>query len=113
MMTADRSGHWVWLHHMKFSLHPTLKLNLLLMTWAVIYPKFEVCDGIGASQVAPAIKTQPANAEDAGWIPGSGRSPGGGSGNPLQSSCLGNPMDRGTWRVVVHRGAKSQTRLSD
>ena len=37
------------------------------------------------------------------WIPGSGRSPGGAQGNPLQSSCLENPMDRGAWRAVVHR----------
>ena len=44
-----------------------------------------------------------------GTIPGLGRSPGGGHGNPLQSSCLENPMDRGVWRVAVHRVAKSQT----
>ena len=42
-------------------------------------------------------------------IPGSGRSPGGGNGNPLQYSCLENPMDRGTWQVIVHRAAKSWT----
>jgi len=41
------------------------------------------------------------NAGDPGSIPGSGRSPGGGNGNPLQSSCLGNPMDRGAWRAIV------------
>ena len=44
-------------------------------------------------------------------IPGLGRSPGGGHGNPFQCSCLNNPMDRGTWWAVVHRVAKSQTRL--
>ena len=44
------------------------------------------------------------------WV---GRSPGGGHGNPLQYSCLENPMDRGTWPIMVHRVAKSQTRLSD
>ena len=46
----------------------------------------------------------PANARDirdAGSVPGSGRSPGGGRGNPLQCSCLENPMDRGTWRATV------------
>ena len=46
------------------------------------------------------------NAEDArdmGLIPGLGRSPGGGHGNPLQYSCLENPMDRGAWRATVHR----------
>ena len=46
-------------------------------------------------------------------IPGSGRSPGGGHGNPLQYSCLKNPMDRGAWQATVHGVPKSQTRLSD
>ena len=44
-----------------------------------------------------------------GWIPGLGRFPGGGHGNPLQYSCLENPMDRGGWRSTVHGVAKSQT----
>ena len=44
-----------------------------------------------------------------GSIPGSGRSPGGGRGNPLHCSCLENPMDRGVWRATVHKVAKSQT----
>ena len=44
---------------------------------------------------------------DPGSIPGLGRSPGGGHGNPLQYSCLENPMDRGTWRATVHRVSKS------
>ena len=48
-----------------------------------------------------------------GLIPGSGRSPGGGSGNPLQYSCLETPMDRGTWQATVHGVAKSLTRLSN
>ena len=48
---------------------------------------------------------------DVGSIPGSGRSPGGGHGNPLQCSCLGHPMDRGTWRAIVHSVENSQTRL--
>ena len=42
------------------------------------------------------------NARDLGSIPGSGRSPGGGKGSPLQYSCLENPMDRGAWRATVH-----------
>ena len=55
----------------------------------------------------------PCNAGDPGSIPGSGRSPGEGNGNPLQYSCLENPMDRGAWRATVHRITKSQTqRLS-
>ena len=62
------------------------------------------------------IKNLPANAGDtgdAGLIPGSGRSSGGGNGNPLQYSSLKNPMDRGTWRATIQRVAKSQTQLSD
>ena len=52
------------------------------------------------------VKNLPANAGDVGLIPGSGRSFGGGNGNPLQYSCLGNPMDRGAWQVTVHRVTK-------
>ena len=51
-------------------------------------------------------------ARDARSFPGSGRSPGGGNGNPLQHSCLENSMDRGAWRATVHGVAKGQTRLS-
>ena len=50
-----------------------------------------------------------ANAEDPGSIPGLGRSPREENGNPLQYSCLENPMDRGAWQAVVHGDAKRQT----
>ena len=60
-----------------------------------------------------AIKNLLANAGDPGLIPGSGRSPGEGNGNPLQYSCLENSMDRGAWQATVHGVAKSRTRLSD
>ena len=53
-------------------------------------------------------KESACNAGDPGLIPGSGRSPGGGNGNPLQYSCLGNPMDRRAWWAVVRGVAKSQ-----
>ena len=53
------------------------------------------------------------NERDLGLIPGSGRSPGGGNGNPRQYSCLESPMDRGACWATVHGGAKSQTQLSD
>ena len=69
-----------------------------------------------ASQVALVVKNLPANAGDArdvGSIPDSERSPGVGNGNPLQYSCLENPMDGGAWRATVHGVAKSRTRLSD
>ena len=50
---------------------------------------------------------------DVGLIPESGRSPGEGNGNPLQCSCLGNPLDRGAWRATVHGVAKSRRQLRD
>ena len=64
------------------------------------------------AQVALVIKILPANTEDTGdtdSIPGLGRSPEGGHGNPLQYYCLENPMDRGTWWATVHGVTKSQT----
>ena len=60
------------------------------------------------------VKNPPANAgdtRDMGSVPGWGRSPEGGNGNPLQYSFLENPMDRGAWWTTVHGVAKSQTRL--
>ena len=62
------------------------------------------------------VKNLPTNAGDlgdTGLIPGSGRSPGGGHGNPLHYSCLENPTDRGAWRATVHGASKSWTQLSD
>ena len=66
--------------------------------------------------MAQQVKNLPANAGDAkdvGLIPGSERSPGEGNGNPLQSSCLEDPMDREAWQAPVHGVAKSRARLSD
>ena len=73
---------------------------------------FSLClPTVWAPQVALLVKKLPANAGDTGSIPESGRSPGGGCGNPLQYSCLENPMDRGAWWATVHRVSKSWTRL--
>ena len=58
------------------------------------------------------VKNPPANVGDAGLILDPGRCPGEGNDNPLQYSCLGNPMNRGAWRATVH-GVKESTRLSD
>jgi len=59
------------------------------------------------------VKNPPANAGDSSSIPGSGRSPGEGNGNPLQYSWLRNPTDRGCWQSMVHGFAKSRTQLKD
>ena len=64
----------------------------------------------GASGKVPACQCRRL-LRDMGSTPGSGRSPGEGHGNPLQCSCLENPMDRGTWWATIHRVAKSQTQL--
>ena len=69
-----------------------------------------------ASQLVLVAKNLSANANegylrDGGWIPRSWRSPGGGHGNPLQYSCLENPMDRGSYWTMIHRVEKSQTQL--
>ena len=67
---------------------------------------------LGASQEALVVKNLPAitgDIRDVGSIPGLGRSPGGGHGNPLLYSCLENPMDRETWQAAVHRVAQSRT----
>ena len=70
-----------------------------------------------ASQVVLVVKILPVDAEDnardVGSIPGIGRSPRKGNGNPLQYSCLENPMDKEVWWVTFHGVAKSWTRLSD
>ena len=74
-----------------------------LPLWPVAFPSGTV------------VKNPPANAgdvRDTGSIPGLGRSPGGGNGNPLQYSCLENSMDRGAWWPTDHAVANSQTRLS-
>ena len=89
--------------------------------WSSVFsPHRAVCDRrvfpaiVWASQVELVVKNPPVNAgdiRDAGSIPGSGRSLGGGHGNPLQYSCLENPMDSGAWWATVHRVTNSQTQL--
>ena len=81
----------------------------LLGTGAFLYPPFLICGFPGGS----AVKNLPANAGDLGLMPESGRSSGEGNGNPLQYSCLGDPIDRGAWWAIVHTVAKSRAQLSD
>ena len=111
-----------------FFLHPiSLKdpdiissLHQLGMLCTLIYSLIrqrlaDPCDTPEASQVALVVKNLLANAgdvRDTGLIPGLGRFPAGGHGNPLQCSCLVNPMDRRAWWATVHRVAKSWTQLS-
>ena len=67
---------------------------------------------VWASQLALVVKNPSVNAgdtRDVGSVPGSGRSPGEGNGNPLQYSCLEKPMDNGAWWATVHRVTKSRT----
>ena len=71
--------------------------------------------GLWASQLSPVVKNLPANEGDLrnmGSIPGLGRSPEGCHGNPLQHSCLENPMDRGAWQAAVQRVTESDTEES-
>ena len=65
------------------------------------HPRDEVCLPVGS-----VVKNLPVNAGDAGSVPGLGRSPGEGNGNPPQCSCLANSMDRGAWWATVHGIAK-------
>ena len=93
----------LYLSHFKFQ---PLELGHRVSIWGV------ACSS-RASQVALVVKNL-ANVgylRHAGSIPGSGTSPGGGHDNPLQYSCLENPMDRGAWPATVHRVAKSRTLL--
>ena len=91
-------------------------------TWVITAQKiivetqvyFAVLQESGASQVALVVKNPPASTGDTGdmgSIPGSGRSPGGEQGSPLQYSCLENLMDRGVWWATIYEVAKSWTQL--
>ena len=72
-------------------------LFLLLLLFSFSFPQPDL--GFPGGSV---VKNSPPNSGEASWIPGSGRSPGEGNGNPFLYSCLGNTMDRGTWWAKVH-----------
>ena len=92
-------------------------LNVLSLKFGETFIYWPHCTASGVlvhGMVALTVKNPPAIAEDVrntGLIPELGWSPGGGHGNPLQYSCLENPMDRGAWRAIVHRIKKSRTWL--
>ena len=93
------------------AVHGVTKSRTWLTNWTELTEKLPVVSN-RASQVARWLKNPPTDTGDTGSIPGSGKTPGRGNGNPLQHSCLKNPMDRGTWQVTVHGAAKSQIWLS-
>ena len=72
-------------------------------------PILKMCLNPGFPSGSEVVKASASKAGDLGLIPGSGRSSGEQNGNPLQYSCLGNPMDRGAWRATVHVVAKNWT----
>ena len=74
---------------------------------------FEIVIGKRGLPGGSMVKNLPAISGDMGLTPGLGRSPGKGNSNPLQYSCLGNPMDRGVWRAIVLGVANSWTSLRD
>ena len=83
--------------------------GLELGDWEIAIDIYTLLYGFPCSSVN---KESTCNARDPGLIPGSGRSPGGAKGNPLQSSCLESPMDRGAWRATVHRVARVRQDLA-
>ena len=74
--------------------------------------KYTCITGFPGGSVGKESAYSAVDARDMGSTPGSGRSPGEGHDNSLQYSCLKNPMDRGAWRAIVHKVAKSHTRMS-
>ena len=95
---------WSWL-----CMDQTLNL-LQFIPWMHFWGYLVYSSGFPAGS---EVKASASNARDPGSIPGSGRSPGEGNGNPLSYSCLENPIDGGAWWATVHGVAKSRTRLSN
>ena len=116
LFCVPRTG--LWRNNLDFFLSCELKINKL----GLKFPPgsetsqffFLIMRIVGrASLVAQTVKNLPATQETRVIIPGSGRSPGGGHGNPLQYSCLENSMDWGIWQATARGIAKSPTRLSN
>ena len=97
--------------------HPsTYVLSSLQLHVSSTNKSARICEIVRASSGLPqwlSDRESTCNAGDLGTIPGLGRYPGGGHGNPLQYPCLGNPTDRGAWQATVHGVTKSRTQLSD
>ena len=86
-----------------------MKATLILQEWLLFF--FFNVDGFPNGSVVRNLPANAGDAEDMGLISGSGRSPGGGNGNPLQYSCQEKPMGRGAWHNTVHGVTKGRTRL--
>ena len=98
--SASAQVFWTFLVYGCYILTRTLGLERLLEVYNKPWFRDRVNEQVGFP-IGPVVKNPPANARDMGSIPGSGRSPGEGKGNPLQYSCLGNPTDRGAWQATV------------
>ena len=89
--------HWMW-----------GKISIILLPLEPVFSDLQISLHIWGFPDVSVVKNPPANAGDSGTIPGSGRFPGGGHGNPLQHSCLENPIDRGAWWAIVHGVAQGR-----
>ena len=87
----------------------TFCLLWIVLWWTCMY----LYTSLGIFPGSLEVKASACNVGDLGLIPGTGRSPGEGNGNPFQYSCLENPMDEGTWWATVHGVTESQTQWSD
>ena len=111
--------HIDWFEYVESSLNPRDKSHMIIVNsqlnmlknWfvSILLRLLHLCLFPGGSEV----KASTCNIGDVGSIPGSGRSPGEGNGNPLQYSCLENPMGGGAWQATVHGVTKSRTRLNE
>ena len=98
------SSYWLSLEYgleAVYSVKNKQMYGMAVLYWSLVKP------------LASQVKNSPGNAGDAGLIPGSGRSPGEGHGNPLQNSCLEDSMDREAWQATIHGLQKGWTWLSD
>ena len=119
-------GQWLttWSQELEYlGLNPSSELNsymplltlplclsfLIFKTGIIVVPTQYGSPGGTAVKNPPAILETTCKAGAVDSVPGPGRSPGGGNGSPLQCSCLGNPMDRRTWRAIVHGVTKNRT----
>ena len=95
------------------AVHGVAKSQTQLSNWTELRTRINKYKPLIASLVAQMVKKSSCNTGDPGSIPGLGRSPGEGNGNPLQYSRLENPLDKGAWWATVHGVSKSPTRLRD